>query len=247
MSSTPPEPTARLATARPLLVAGAVAGPLFLAVVLAQAYTRDGFDPARHPLSSLALGDLGWLQIANFVFCGALTLAGAVGLRRALAPGRSSTWGPRLIGFGGVALIVAGALPADPINGYPVGTPDAVTWHGALHSLVPGLAGIAGLVAFVVFARRFAADRERRWVAWSIVAPIAIIAANAVSFAAADFRAMLISQLIGAAWATSIYLKYAYRRSRTITSASGAKVQVTGIPRRRRSAPEYSPPGARTR
>jgi hypothetical protein len=65
-------PAARRATTGRLLAAG-----------LLQAYTRDGFDPARHPLSSLALGDLGWLQTANFVVCGLLTLAGAVGLRPA--------------------------------------------------------------------------------------------------------------------------------------------------------------------
>src|SRR5258705_3023120 len=105
---------ARSSSTRPLLVAGAVAGPLFLAVVLALAYARAGFDPARHPLSSLALGDLRWLQIANFVVCGALMLAGAVGLRRALAPGRGAQWAPRLLGLGGAALILAGRFPPRP-------------------------------------------------------------------------------------------------------------------------------------
>src|SRR5258705_1049809 len=115
---------ARSSSTRPLLVAGAVAGPLFLAVVLALAYARAGYDPARHSLSSLALGDLRWLQIANFVVCGALIIAGAFGVRRALSPGRASRWGPRLLGLGGAALIVAGVFPTDPINGYPVGVAD---------------------------------------------------------------------------------------------------------------------------
>ncbi len=190
-----------------LLLAGAVAGPLFVAVVLAQAYTRTGFDPARHPLSSLALGDLGWLQVVNFVACGALTVAGAVGLRRALRTGRASTWGPRLVGVGGVALIVAGVLPTDPVNGYPVGTPDAVTATGIAHSMAPAAAGIAGLIAYVLFARRFAADRERGWLAWTIAAPIAVLTTNVVAFGTSDFRAMVLGQLIGAAWTTSICLK----------------------------------------
>ncbi|WP_239124050.1 DUF998 domain-containing protein [Rhizocola hellebori] len=200
-------PVARAGVSRPLLMAGAIAGPLFVAVVLVQAYTRQGFDPAQHPLSSLALGELGWLQIANFVVCGALALAGAFGLRRALAPGRASTWGPRLLGLGGAALIVSGIFLADPINGYPVGASEVVTWHGIVHSTAPGLAGIAGLAAYVVFARRFAADRERGWVAWSIVAPIAILATDVAAFTAADFRPMVVGQLIGSLWATSIYLK----------------------------------------
>jgi hypothetical protein len=62
-------------------MAGIVAGPLFLVVWALQAFTRDGFDPGRHPLSLLSLGDLGWIQIANFVATGALFVACAVGLR----------------------------------------------------------------------------------------------------------------------------------------------------------------------
>ncbi|MFI7708138.1 hypothetical protein [Nonomuraea sp. NPDC049480] len=34
---------------------------------MAQALTQEGFDPARHPWSFLANGDLGWIQTANFV------------------------------------------------------------------------------------------------------------------------------------------------------------------------------------
>jgi hypothetical protein len=207
MSATLSVPTSRSTSVGPLLIAGAVAGPLFVAVVLAQAYTRTGFDLARHPLSSLALGDLGWLQIANFIVCGGLTLAGAVGLRRALTPGRGSTWIPRLIGLGGAALIVAGVFRTDPINGYPIGTADTVTWHGIVHSTAPTVAGIAGLIAYVLFARRFAADRERGWLAWTIVAPVAVLATDVVAVAAADFRLMVVGELIGAVWATSVYLK----------------------------------------
>jgi hypothetical protein len=71
-----------------LLTAGIVAGPLFLVLWALQAFTRDGFDPGRHPISLLSLGDLGWIQIANFVVTGALFVACAVGLRRVLRRGR---------------------------------------------------------------------------------------------------------------------------------------------------------------
>ncbi|GIF51365.1 uncharacterized protein DUF998 [Asanoa ferruginea] len=206
-------PATRPATTRSLLAAGAVGGPLFVAGVLAQAYTRGGFDPGRHPLSSLALGELGWVQITNFIGYGVLTLAGAVGLRRALTPGRASTWGPRLIGVGGVALILAGIFPADPINGYPAGVPDAVTWHGTVHSLAPAVAGIAGLIAYVAFARRFAADHDHVWLMWTVAAPVVIVATNAVSAATGDLRALLIGQAVGAAWATSFYLRLRARAS----------------------------------
>ena len=88
-------------TAR-LLTAGIVAGPLFVVVWALQAFTRDGFDPGRHPLSLLSLGDLGWIQIANFVVTGALFVTCAVGLRRVLHPGPAGNWGPRLVGAVGL-------------------------------------------------------------------------------------------------------------------------------------------------
>ena len=104
--------------ARILLTAGMLAGPLYIAVVILQALTRDGFDLSRHPASMLSTGEHGWIQIANFALTGALFVAGAVGLRRVLAstdrrgeaPG--ATWGPRLIGVLGVGMIGA-AYPPD--------------------------------------------------------------------------------------------------------------------------------------
>ena len=219
MNATLAAPTDRSTPVRPLLLAGAAAGPLFVAAVLAQAYVRPGFDPARHPLSSLALGDLGWLQIANFlIYCG-LTLTGAVGLQRALGRSRGATWGPRLIALSGVGFIVAGIFPADPINGFPAGTDDVVTWHGAVHSAAgAALAGIAGLVAYGVFARRFAADREWRWVVWTTVTPILVLASSATAAATTDFRPMLMGQAIGAAWITSLFLKHLAHREATTLS-----------------------------
>jgi hypothetical protein len=68
---------------RTLLVCGVIGGPLFVAIFLIEGVTRAGYDPLRHLFSSLALGDSGWTQIANFVVAGLLTLVFAAGLRRA--------------------------------------------------------------------------------------------------------------------------------------------------------------------
>ncbi len=57
-------------------------GAVFLSVGLAQAATRDGFDLRKHPLSLLSLGDLGWIQITNFVVSGLLLVAFGVGVAR---------------------------------------------------------------------------------------------------------------------------------------------------------------------
>jgi hypothetical protein len=97
-------PTTTTTRTRMLLTGGVVAGPLFVAVGLAQAFTRAGFDPVRHPLSLLSLGDFGWIQITNFVTAGLLFLGAAVGVRRVLHGGRAGTWGPLLLGAFGAPL-----------------------------------------------------------------------------------------------------------------------------------------------
>src|SRR6266511_22109 len=96
--STPRTGVAGTSATRALLAGGVVAGPLFIVVGLLQAYTRDGFDLRRHPLSLLSNGDLGWIQITTFVVTGLLFAGTAVGMRRVLHPGRGGTWGPLLVG-----------------------------------------------------------------------------------------------------------------------------------------------------
>ena len=159
-----------------LLACGVIAGPLFLAIALILAFTREGFDLGRHPISLLSLGDLGWLQITNFVVTGGLYVACAVGLRRALRSSRGGTWGPRLIGALGLGLIVAGIFGADAGAGFPPGAPAGapeMTWHGALHEIGFIVAMLAGTVACFVFARRFAALKEWGWVAGAIATAVA--------------------------------------------------------------------------
>jgi Protein of unknown function (DUF998) len=163
-----------------LLSCGAIAGPLFVLAFLVEGATRAGYDPLRHPVSSLALGDDGWVQSANFVVAGLLTLAFAVGLRRAFRPLGSSIWGPLLIGVWAIGLLGAGIFPTDPVSGYPPGTPDQLpgyTWHGALHDLfsLPGFAALAA--ACFVFGSRFAARGERGWAVYSLFTGLAFTVA----------------------------------------------------------------------
>ena len=112
MTSLAPTEDARFT--RLLLACGAAAGPVYVLVGLIQVLMREGFDVRRHALSLLSNGDFGWIQTTNFLVSGALVLAGALGIRRALAPGRAGTWGPILLALYGVGLIGAGVYPADP-------------------------------------------------------------------------------------------------------------------------------------
>jgi hypothetical protein len=79
-----------------LLTAGIIAGPFFAIAALAHALMREGFNIVRHPASMLSLGDLGWIQIANFVLAGIFYILSGIGLRRQLPAGIGSTWAPRL-------------------------------------------------------------------------------------------------------------------------------------------------------
>src|SRR5258708_4612590 len=157
--------TKTLSLTRILLLCGAIAGPLFLLIVLIQDYTRPGFDQRLVPLSLLSLGDLGGVQIANFVLAGVLNLLYAVGLWRQLHPGRAGTWGPILIGAYGLGLIAVGVFRTDPVNGFPPGAvkPAQPTWHGAIHALGGLFVFLMVSAALVVFFRYFLARGERWW------------------------------------------------------------------------------------
>jgi hypothetical protein len=181
--------TTRATTTRPAttragtkarLTALAAAGPLWAAVSVAQAVTRDGFDITRHPLSALSIGSLGWLQIANFVVAGALTVAGATGLRRGLSGQPGGTWAARLVRTAGAGLIVAGVLVMDPAGGFPAGAPAGMpatmSWHSIGH-MVAGTITFTGLIAACyVLARHFAKARRPVLAVAAMVSGTALLA-----------------------------------------------------------------------
>ena len=165
---------------RRLLVCGAAAGPLYIALGVFQMLIRPGYDPTRHDLSLMSNGHLGWIQITNFVLSGFLVIAGALGMRRVLAGSRGGTWGPFLVGVYGLGLIGAGIFVADPALGFPPGTPaDAheISVHGLMHFVTGGIGFLALIAACFVFARRFRALKESRWAVYSIITGIVFCAA----------------------------------------------------------------------
>ncbi|HEY6407176.1 MAG TPA: DUF998 domain-containing protein [Ktedonobacteraceae bacterium] len=161
------------------LIAGGAIGPLlFIIVLLIEGATRPGYSAWHHYGSSLSLGDQGWMQITNFIVCGLLTLCFAIGLRQVFRTGRSSVWGPILLGVFSLSLIAAGLFVTDPSLGYPPGTHSSgpQTLHGTIH-------GVSGLIAFgsvaiasFVMARRFAGDPSwKGWALYSIVTGVLVV------------------------------------------------------------------------
>jgi len=174
------------AKAKILHIAGALAGPLFTIAWFLEGATRANYNPLRHPVSSLALGEFGWTQIANFIVAGLLMVAFALGLRLSLGTQRGSTWGPLLVAIWGIGLLGAGIFLTDPVSGYPSGTPDLLlnaTTHGALHDQFSLIGFLALTVACFVFGAHFARRGERGWTVYSILTgtlfPIGIFLASA--------------------------------------------------------------------
>jgi len=160
----------RAATAKRLLTCGAIAAPLFAIVALAQAATRPGFDLTRHAVSLLGLGDLGWVQNSSFLLTGLLTIAGAVGLGRAMRGRPGSRWASKLLVVFGVGAMAGGIFHADPGDGFPPGTPAGIpatmSWHGTLHMTFGGIGFLALFAACIVLARAHVANGQKGWAAY---------------------------------------------------------------------------------
>jgi Protein of unknown function (DUF998) len=162
---------------RSLLGYGVLVGPLYLAVGLSQAFVRDGFDLARHPLSLLANGPGGWVQTANFVLSGLMVIAAAVGFKRLLGPKSLAASG--FLGAFGAGMLVAAVFPADPVDGFPVGTPlgppTSISTTGLVH-FIAGSLGFTSLAVSCFFAARAMSRRKAQLMArLSVLAGLAIV------------------------------------------------------------------------
>jgi hypothetical protein len=165
------------AITRSLLGYGVLAGPFYLAVGLILAFVREGFDLMRHPLSLLANGPGGWVQTANFVVTGLMVIAAAVGFGRVLGQTSRATWW--LLGGFGLSMIAAALFPADPVDGFPVGTPEGfpatISTTGMIHFIAGALGftllGTSCIVAWRAMSRLGATSLAR----FSLFAGLAVL------------------------------------------------------------------------
>jgi Protein of unknown function (DUF998) len=143
-------PSAAALSTRILAIAGAAAGPLFAMLATGQVLLRDGFDLRRHPLSLLATGSSGIVQIGNFTLAGIGVLCLAVAVRRTITEGVGRRWLAPLIAVFGLGLVASGVFVMDPENGFPIGTPEgpapAMSWHSIAH-VVAATTAFSGLAA----------------------------------------------------------------------------------------------------
>ena len=226
-----------------LLGCGVVGPLLFIVVLLIEGATRPGYSVWRNYGSDLELSNQGWEQIANFIVCGLLCIAFAVGLRRIWRTGRASVWGPLLIGIFGLGLVVAGVFVTDPGRGYPPGAPlkgDPQTIHGYIH-------GINGAVLFnlvlpaacFVLARRFAADpQNRNWATYSWMTGVVILLISVLSIVASPIaenggfplplgliqRAQII---VGWVWLALTALRLLRQERKAMSEEASTRITVT--------------------
>lgn len=169
---------------RVLLAAGVVGPAVFLVALFVMGATRPGYSAIRNFGSELDLTDLGWEMVADFLMCGVLCIAFAIGLRWTLRRGKGAIAGPVALAIFGTALIVAGIFKTDPGLGYPPGVPALATptSHGAVHALAGLFAFVSLAVACFALARRFAGDpRWRGWAAYSIATGTVAVGSLVVS------------------------------------------------------------------
>jgi hypothetical protein len=219
-------PAARVT--KSLLGYGVLAGVVFEASILIQGLTRHGFRLAHHDASLLSNGPLGWIQIATFLVAGAMTVAAAAGMRRALAGRPGGTWGPRLIAVYGAGLMAAGPLYADPAYGFGPGAPAGkamhISWHAAGHLISASIGFTALIVACFVVGRYFGRARHRGLAVFSRVTGLAFLAAFAGVTTGSDSSAVVVpfyaAVLLAWIWiaVTSVHL---YRRTDASAQAGG--------------------------
>jgi Protein of unknown function (DUF998) len=192
---------------RALLNLSVAAGPVFAVVTAMQAVGRDGFDLRRHPLSQLATGDLGFVQIINFVLAGIGVLCLAVAQRRIVTDGVGRRWLARMVGGFGVGLVAAGIFPMDPQDGFPVGAPAGpaaqMSWHGVAHSVAAAAAFTSLAAACIVFTVRKARQRAALPAVLSATAALVFLLPVIPGWASIQ---VAINGLVAFSWTTAVAL-----------------------------------------
>lgn len=169
----------RAAVTRSLLGYGVIAGPFYLVVGLIQAVVRDGFDLTRHALSLLANGPGGWVQTANFMLTGLMVIAAATGFARVLGQGsRAPSW---FLGAFGMSMVAAAIFRADPVDGFPLGTPEgyptSISTFGLLHFAAGGLGFLAWAVSGVLTGRALSRRTQRALARYSVLSGVLVAVA----------------------------------------------------------------------
>jgi hypothetical protein len=161
-----------------LLICGAISGIIFTLSWMIQEAFKVGYNPLMVPISSLAIGELGWIQSATFLISGVTLIFFAYGLEKIRKNKGFSKWIVIFLAIGGIGLIGAGCFVTDPMNGFPPGTSETAletTLTGTLHQLFSILLFIGLPVAMALFSKYFLKVKNRKWWIYSVSSAILFI------------------------------------------------------------------------
>lgn len=153
-----------------LLLGGVMAGPFFTVAWMLGTVGNQGYSPLRHPISSLSIGESGWIQSSAFFITGLLMFAFAAGVRDALRDRGLSRWTWIFLAAVGIGLLGAGLFVTDPMNGYPPGTPlvpTDFTASGRLHRVFSAMVFLGIPFAGFSSARWFRSQGKDAWATYS--------------------------------------------------------------------------------
>lgn len=134
---------------RRFAIAGLVGPPLFVIGFVVLGLIKPGYDPTTQVGSEGSLGQLGWVQITDFLVFGAMMLIFASGLWLGFGDRLSGRIGSVLIAMVGVGSLAAGAFVTDPVHA------SVVTSHGIAHRIASTGAFLSFAGAGFFFAKRF--------------------------------------------------------------------------------------------
>lgn len=153
-----------------LLWTGAAGTAAFLLVVIVEGWLRTDYSPVREPVSALALGPRGRVQIANFAVAGLAVTAGGVGV---LLHGAGLILALGIMVFG-VGLLLS-AFPMDPGRGYPPGAPDGDPTDPSVSHRIHDLAGAVVFFSLPVVAVTAVFTLAEWWMRFSAAAVVLIL------------------------------------------------------------------------
>jgi hypothetical membrane protein len=160
------------------LVACGILGPvLFVLIFLAEGIIRPGYDPLQYPISSLSIGERGWVQVCSFILTGCLLGSFSFGLYRSqlfAKPNRSVPWLMALVSIG---LAGAGVFSTDAVYGYPSDQPYRnAEWstHGHLHEYFSIPVFVCIPILCFIARRYFIKKGEQHWATYSAFSGVAM-------------------------------------------------------------------------
>jgi len=201
------------------LICGAVSGPLFILTFVIEGVMRTHYSQLHNPVSLLALGSFGWVQVVNFLITGVLVLVFANGLWRRYRTSRAMSISASLIAILAFGIIGAGVFTMD---GSGVQYQGILTQtlhlspHGILHRLFAGSTFCILPASSFVMACQFCKWQQKGWAIYSVISGMGalfffFLLANAIdqSHGSIGYAGLYerISIVIGLGWLSVLAMK----------------------------------------